>query len=120
MMPSLSVMTTLSAVCSMAAERYLSFRRVCLESLLFIGRDRPVRALPVFGNYRGAKWSPVHPKVRRSCARIHRLRPRSSPENASRRVLILPEPRSEEHTSELQSQFHLVCRLLLEKKNEFY
>src|SRR5689334_20912904 len=28
-----------------------------------------------------------------------------------------PTPnRSEEHTSELQSQFHLVCRLLLEKK----
>src|SRR5438309_7664664 len=27
-------------------------------------------------------------------------------------------PRSEEHTSELQSQFHLVCRLLLEKKKE--
>src|SRR5689334_24011709 len=26
------------------------------------------------------------------------------------------EARSEEHTSELQSQFHLVCRLLLEKK----
>src|SRR5689334_24795029 len=26
------------------------------------------------------------------------------------------DPRSEEHTSELQSQFHLVCRLLLEKK----
>src|SRR5438309_9147649 len=26
--------------------------------------------------------------------------------------------RSEEHTSELQSQFHLVCRLLLEKKNQ--
>src|SRR5438309_3937321 len=25
--------------------------------------------------------------------------------------------RSEEHTSELQSQLHLVCRLLLEKKN---
>src|SRR5688572_31546505 len=27
------------------------------------------------------------------------------------------EPRSEEHTSELQSQSNLVCRLLLEKKN---
>src|SRR5438309_9119934 len=27
-----------------------------------------------------------------------------------------PTGRSEEHTSELQSQFHLVCRLLLEKK----
>src|SRR5689334_24366550 len=29
-----------------------------------------------------------------------------------------PVRRSEEHTSELQSQFHLVCRLLLEKKNK--
>src|SRR5438309_5651723 len=28
--------------------------------------------------------------------------------------------RSEEHTSELQSQFHLVCRLLLEKKKEYF
>src|SRR5207253_5285192 len=27
-----------------------------------------------------------------------------------------PSPRSEEHTSELQSRGHLVCRLLLEKK----
>src|SRR5687768_18337621 len=27
-----------------------------------------------------------------------------------------PLPRSEEHTSELQSRLHLVCRLLLEKK----
>src|SRR5689334_23733456 len=29
-----------------------------------------------------------------------------------------PGGRSEEHTSELQSQFHLVCRLLLEKKKQ--
>src|SRR3712207_8759547 len=28
-----------------------------------------------------------------------------------------PAPRSEEHTSELQSRQYLVCRLLLEKKN---
>src|SRR2546422_3335251 len=28
--------------------------------------------------------------------------------------------RSEEHTSELQSRLHLVCRLLLEKKNNKY
>src|SRR2546422_3345694 len=27
-------------------------------------------------------------------------------------------PRSEEHTSELQSRLHLVCRLLLEKKKK--
>src|SRR5689334_24173793 len=31
----------------------------------------------------------------------------------------VPPSRSEEHTSELQSQFHLVCRLLLEKKNKY-
>src|SRR5256884_3412887 len=30
------------------------------------------------------------------------------------------EFRSEEHTSELQSRLHLVCRLLLEKKNNHY
>src|SRR5438552_7021747 len=29
-----------------------------------------------------------------------------------------PSPRSEEHTSELQSPDHLVCRLLLEKKKK--
>src|SRR5258708_15029730 len=29
-------------------------------------------------------------------------------------------PRSEEHTSELQSPDHLVCRLLLEKKKQTY
>src|SRR2546422_6854204 len=29
-----------------------------------------------------------------------------------------PQARSEEHTSELQSRLHLVCRLLLEKKKK--
>src|SRR2546429_7386238 len=31
-------------------------------------------------------------------------------------VIFIQENRSEEHTSELQSRLHLVCRLLLEKK----
>src|SRR6266550_6306696 len=31
-----------------------------------------------------------------------------------------PRARSEEHTSELQSRLHLVCRLLLEKKKKQY
>src|SRR5256884_6088503 len=30
-----------------------------------------------------------------------------------------PRARSEEHTSELQSRLHLVCRLLLEKKKKY-
>src|SRR3989449_2929397 len=32
---------------------------------------------------------------------------------------IDPQTRSEEHTSELQSRLHLVCRLLLEKKKKY-
>src|SRR5438309_8706008 len=35
-------------------------------------------------------------------------------------VVDFGKARSEEHTSELQSQFHLVCRLLLEKKKILY
>src|SRR2546430_8949896 len=34
------------------------------------------------------------------------------------KILIYSSYRSEEHTSELQSQSNLVCRLLLEKKNK--
>src|SRR2546422_1923842 len=48
-------------------------------------------------------------------------------ENGKGEVLLERVKRSEEHTSELQSRLHLVCRLLLEKKkdtcdtaNQFY
>src|SRR2546422_10101979 len=37
--------------------------------------------------------------------------------NQGRREFPGGNRRSEEHTSELQSRLHLVCRLLLEKKN---
>src|SRR5205809_4327584 len=33
-------------------------------------------------------------------------------------VVVRRQARSEEHTSELQSRLHLVCRLLLEKKKK--
>src|SRR5438876_6010015 len=33
---------------------------------------------------------------------------------------VVAQPRSEEHTSELQSPVHLVCRLLLEKKKKIH
>src|SRR5207253_8432254 len=46
---------------------------------------------------------------------------RGAPRHGSRRTGDHPDDlrvqRSEEHTSELQSRGHLVCRLLLEKKN---
>src|SRR2546429_4979305 len=35
-------------------------------------------------------------------------------------TIRLTRQRSEEHTSELQSRLHLVCRLLLEKKKKNY
>src|SRR3989442_5931465 len=45
------------------------------------------------------------PVIRQGALRAYRVRP-------------LKELRSEEHTSELQSRPHLVCRLLLEKKKQ--
>src|SRR6266568_9466585 len=47
---------------------------------------------------------------RQRCRGAHRPSTRPPPRRA--------RGRSEEHTSELQSQFHLVCRLLLEKKKK--
>src|SRR5207253_3163315 len=52
-------------------------------------------------------WSPRSPRCLGLC---------SSPASCRARFCCL---RSEEHTSELQSRGHLVCRLLLEKKNIF-
>src|SRR5712692_11475096 len=52
-----------------------------------------------------------------ACWKITAVYPRMN----CRRKSWPPQPssaRSEEHTSELQSQFHLVCRLLLEKKKK--
>src|SRR2546429_4016867 len=37
-----------------------------------------------------------------------------------KRAHVFDGIRSEEHTSELQSRLHLVCRLLLEKKKKIY
>src|SRR5439155_2707181 len=57
----------------------------------------------------------VHTILRRSClasARMITLRARGVQHGVS------PGTRSEEHTSELQSRGHLVCRLLLEKKKK--
>src|SRR2546422_5320063 len=51
----------------------------------------------------------------RSCATGFR---HSQPARAIQNELRLPSSRSEEHTSELQSRLHLVCRLLLEKKKK--
>src|SRR5689334_23519672 len=48
--------------------------------------------------------------------RVRQVVPTADRQRATVQVKV--SIRSEEHTSELQSQFHLVCRLLLEKKKK--
>src|SRR5256885_11818393 len=62
--------------------------------------------------------------VARSCDAVHRTEPRHrvvTPVRVDEREDVSfhrHAPRSEEHTSELQSPCNLVCRLLLEKKKK--
>src|SRR5260221_2220058 len=61
----------------------------------------------------------------RSRARADRLAGRAVHRRPNRRgphrvLAVAAAPRSEEHTSELQSHSDIVCRLLLEKKNTNY
>src|SRR5476649_2975908 len=49
---------------------------------------------------------------------LFRSRLSQVPSDPRQRWRALPKPRSEEHTSELQSHSDLVCRLLLEKKKK--
>src|SRR5205814_9806592 len=85
-------------------------------------------ALPISDNQRPSfrcEFNPAHPAVvRMALARNepffnepvdgHTDGPRREPDLGANRI---DRKRSEEHTSELQSLRHLVCRLLLEKKN---
>src|SRR5690606_42061551 len=65
-------------------------------------------------------WAPVpwseHWRPRSPSPRFGQSRMTAYGLTATRRV-VGSSPRSEEHTSELQSRENLVCRLLLEKKN---
>src|ERR1039458_10641412 len=95
---------------------------VLLTSLLFTGVVHSVQAQPfkvgdyVEANY-GNQWIPCRVITALqnnaygvSCG-IYDLTPMAVPQSIRART-----PRSEEHTSELQSLRDLVCRLLLEKR----
>src|SRR5437868_9979841 len=69
---------------------------------LFRSHGTTVISKENWGNQRGA--SP--PRSKMLCGYLSCL------------VVLLRAQRSEEHTSELQSRFDLVCRLLLEKKKK--
>src|SRR2546422_10492013 len=72
-------------------------------------------ALPIS---RGATWYHL---LARSGGLRRPVQPRRAARRAAaseRRSIPPVQERSEEHTSELQSRLHLVCRLLLEKKKK--
>src|SRR5690348_17908840 len=69
------------------------------------GRTGPARALSEIGVHGGIAQ---RDDVRAQSGAVERLQPVTP--------AIVEGARSEEHTSELQSPVHLVCRLLLEKK----
>src|SRR2546429_6863374 len=77
-------------------------------------------------NFSGRMYKFVAYGVRKEDERIdydeieklaHEHKPKMIVAGASAYPQIIDFERSEEHTSELQSRLHLVCRLLLEKKN---
>src|SRR5437868_13647846 len=85
------------------------------------------RALPPFPTRRSSDLteSAAAPacasRCRRRCRRGSKLRDENGSDDSA--AVLIPQfraasARSEEHTSELQSRFDLVCRLLLEKKKK--
>src|SRR5439155_18929973 len=73
------------------------------------------RCLSAFAADRRQSALPLAGSAFLSWQRQKRRHPVSPPPRSSS-VSAAPRRRSEEHTSELQSRGHLVCRLLLEKK----
>src|SRR2546429_10007133 len=64
-------------------------------------------------------FPPDHATEQNPCNRSRHQRDRYR-RTRRRRTHRLRSKRSEEHTSELQSRLHLVCRLLLEKKKNHF
>src|SRR5438045_5100469 len=78
-------------------------------------------ALPIFpGNLFYVAGGDIYELTRSGGSRTLTITTTTSMPNVSpdgRQMIYIRWSRSEEHTSELQSLRHLVCRLLLEKKN---
>src|SRR5688572_33455265 len=89
-----------------------SFLLCCLFFFFFLMIRRPPRST-LFPYTTLFRSRPPRPGSR---GRYGRVRVRDATSGSACRLMWLP--RSEEHTSELQSQSNLVCRLLLEKKKK--
>src|SRR5437899_9977083 len=88
--------------------------------LFFIQSSGYLRDLPSFPTRRSSDLNPL--RALTSHGRVLQCSNDSAqiaPECLSRESASRKHARSEEHTSELQSLRHLVCRLLLEKKKNW-
>src|SRR5690625_6624227 len=99
------------------------------KTISFGRSDNPPGAVRHPGSLPGSgrRVAPVHSRPRRRALSTSTTAKTSNPAPTGTSQPTAPtEPeakavcmkRSEEHTSELQSRGHLVCRLLLEKKNK--
>src|SRR2546429_1492493 len=93
------------------------FRSLEREFMATSSSTRPRRTVE---RYSSMGRTAVIFRRRQQCAKFVEPRPANahgSPQGFPTRIRSQPRRvRSEEHTSELQSRLHLVCRLLLEKK----
>src|SRR5699024_12639509 len=82
--------------------------------LFFLMIRRPPRStlFPFTTLFRSPSWQKAHRKM------LQLLKARTPDGSSNLYLRGSSMPRSEEHTSELQSRFDLVCRLLLEKKKK--
>src|SRR2546422_6129317 len=78
-----------------------------------VAQHPPERRYVYNGESSGPRVNDILPRSNRPVRRRKR-----SPFNIIA-ALVAISLRSEEHTSELQSRLHLVCRLLLEKKKKY-
>src|SRR5437868_7642483 len=79
-------------------------------------RSSDLQFQPFHGRGRRSSPFPCTPRTKRF--RAQRRGPPAAPALAPAQSARSRSLRSEEHTSELQSRFDLVCRLLLEKKKK--
>src|SRR2546422_7917942 len=90
------------------------YRTSFLFFFLMIRRPPRSTLFPYTTLFRSSSPLQIHPRTTRLEAVAAREAEPARPGGAGPRA----GDRSEEHTSELQSRLHLVCRLLLEKKNK--
>src|SRR5947209_13419150 len=103
----------------------LSFTQQRLWLLDQLSPDNPAYNVPLAVRFSGSLDLSVLTRVLREIVRRHEALRTTFPASGGRpwQLIAAPSeefqlPRSEEHTSELQSRQYLVCRLLLEKKKQ--